>query len=88
MASLVMVLQLSINFVVPIILCTLLSYFISLKIGKKGVVIVGIIVGIIAAFNAAYRQLKRYTKDEESPGQRARRLEEEGQDDKLDKKTQ
>ena len=43
----------------------------------KGFSIAGILIGILAAFNGAYRSVKGYLKNEESPGQRARRLEEE-----------
>ena len=43
------------------------------------------IIGIVAAFNGAYRSVKGYLKNEESPGQRARRLEEEAESQSGDK---
>ena len=75
--SLVMVLQFGINVIVPILLCTVVGTFISSKTNIKGFSIAGILIGILAAFNGAYRSVKGYLKNEESPGQRARRLEEE-----------
>lgn len=75
--SLVMVLQFGINAIVPILLCTVIGAFITSKTGVKGFAIAGILIGIVAAFNGAYRSVRGYLKNEESPGQRARRLEEE-----------
>ena len=75
--SLVMVLQFGINVIVPILLCTVVGAFITSKTGVQGFAIAGILIGIAAAFNGAYRSVKGYLKNEESPGQRARRLEEE-----------
>jgi F0F1-type ATP synthase assembly protein I len=75
--SLVMVLQFGINVIVPILLCTVVGAFIATKTGEKGFTIAGILIGIVAAFNGAYRSVKGYLKNQESPGQRARRLEEE-----------
>ncbi len=80
--SLVMVLQFGINVIVPILLCTLAGTFITNKTGKQGFAIGGILIGIVAAFNGAYRSVKGYLKNEETPGQRARRLEEEALNDK------
>ena len=76
--SLVLVLQFSINVIVPIIICTIAGLALTRSYGSKGFTIVGILVGIVAAFNSAYRMVKKYLKNEESPGQRARRLEESG----------
>ena len=78
--SLVMVLQFGINVIVPILLCTLIGTFITSKTGKQGFAIGGILIGIVAAFNGAYRSVRGYLKNEESPGQRARRLEKEALD--------
>ncbi len=77
--ALVMVLQFGINVIVPILLCMAIGIFIT-KVTKteSGVfTISGILVGIVAGFNGAYRSVRGYLKNEESPGQRARRLEEE-----------
>ena len=75
--SLVMVLQFGINVIVPILLCTVVGAALTKAFGSKGYTIAGILIGILAAFNGAYRSVKGYLKNEESPGQRARRLEEE-----------
>ena len=77
--ALVMVLQFGINAVVPILLCMAIGIFIDKLTGIKGhcFTIAGILIGILAGFNGAYRSVKGYLKNEESPGQRARRLEEE-----------
>ncbi len=83
--SLVMVLQFGINVIVPILLCTLVGTFITAKTGKQGFAIGGILIGIAAAFNGAYRSVKGYLKNEESPGQRARRLEREALNNTEDK---
>ncbi len=81
--SLVMVLQFSINAIVPILLCTIVGTFISRKLDCQGIAIVGIIIGIIAAFNGAYKSVRGYLQNEESPGQRARRLEKEAHIDDI-----
>ncbi|SDB36840.1 Putative F0F1-ATPase subunit Ca2+/Mg2+ transporter [Pseudobutyrivibrio sp. YE44] len=75
--SLVMVLQFSINAIVPILLCTVVGTFLARKFDCQGIAIGGILIGILAAFNGAYKSVRGYLKNEESPGQRARRLERE-----------
>ena len=85
--SLVMVLQFGINVIVPILLCMAIGILLS-KVTKSHsdlYIIGGILIGIIAAFNGAYRSVKGYLKNEESPGQRARRLEEEAESQSGDK---
>lgn len=79
--SLVLVLQLGLSMIVPVLLCIFVSYYISKAIDNRNVIIIGILLGIVAGINGVYRQVKRYMKDEESPGQRARRLEEESKND-------
>lgn len=79
--SLILILQLSLYMLVPIFVCIAVTYYIGEKIGNKNVIIIGIIVGIVAGFNGVYRQVKVYLKDEESPGQKARRLENESKND-------
>ncbi|MBR1622343.1 MAG: AtpZ/AtpI family protein [Pseudobutyrivibrio sp.] len=75
--SLVMVLQFGINVIVPILLCTVVGAALTKAFGSKCYTIAGILIVILASFNVAYRSVKVYLKNEESPGQRARRLEEE-----------
>ncbi|MCR4695457.1 MAG: AtpZ/AtpI family protein [Pseudobutyrivibrio sp.] len=75
--SLVLVLQFGINVIVPIMMCTILGYFISQRLKSKAFTIIGILIGIVAAFNGAYRMVKVYLKNPESPGQIKRRQEEE-----------
>ncbi|MCR5416052.1 MAG: AtpZ/AtpI family protein [Pseudobutyrivibrio sp.] len=75
--SLVLVLQFGINVIVPIMLCTMLGVLLANHFGSKSYSIIGILVGIVAGFNGAFRMVKGYLKNPESPGQRARRLEEE-----------
>ena len=86
MNSLILVLQLGISFIVPILMCTAIFYYVGEWLDNSNITIIGIIIGIAAAFNGAYRQLKGFLKAEESPGQRARRLEEEN-GNKVDKET-
>ncbi len=77
--ALVMVLQLGINIIVPIFLCMIAGGFLAKMLQKDSgaFITVGMLIGIVAAFNGTYRSMKKYLKNEESPGQRARRLEEE-----------
>lgn len=82
-----MVLQFGINVIVPILLCMAIGILLS-KVTKSHsdlYIIGGILIGIVAAFNGAYRSVKGYLKNEESPGQRARRLEEEAESQSGDK---
>ena len=84
--SLILVLQLGLNMIIPILLCTGVGYFIASKTDKSFFTIIGILIGIVAGFNGVYRQVQGYLKNPESPGQRARRLEEEAKNDnKMDK---
>ena len=80
-SSFVLVLQLGLYMIIPILVCTFLSYFIGQRLDNKYITIIGIIIGVIAGINGVYRQVKVYVKPNESPGQRARRLEREGLDD-------
>ena len=85
--SLVMVLQFGINVIVPIFLCMAIGIFLSKVLPSHSdlYIIGGILIGIVAAFNGAYRSVRRYLKNEESPGQRARRLEEEAKNQSEEK---
>lgn len=82
--ALVMVLQFGINVIVPIFLCMIAGGLLARFLHKDaGVFItVGILIGILAAFNGSYRSMKKYLKNVESPGQKARRLEEEARSKK------
>ena len=64
--SLVMVLQLGINVMVPILLCTVVGAALANHFGSKGFTIGGILIGVVAACNGAYRYLKGYLKRFES----------------------
>ncbi len=75
--SLILVVQFGLNFIIPILLCTILGVFLGRVFDTKIFTIIGILLGVVAAFNGAYRMVKGYLKNPESPGQRARRLEEE-----------
>ncbi|MBP5597627.1 AtpZ/AtpI family protein [Pseudobutyrivibrio sp.] len=75
--SLVLVLQFGLNVITPILLCTIVGAVLTKNFGSKGYTIAGILIGIVAAFNGAYRMVRGYLKNPESPGERARRLEEE-----------
>ena len=64
--SLVMVLQLGINIIVPILLCTVVGLLLADHFNSKGYTIGGILIGVVAACNGAYRYLKGYLKRFES----------------------
>ena len=66
--ALVMVLQLGINLIVPILLCTLVGLGLSKVFDSKGFTIGGILIGVVAACNGAYRYLRGYLKRLESEG--------------------
>lgn len=86
--SFVLVLQLSLSMIVPTMLCTIVCFFIAKAVDNRNITIFGIIIGIIAGINGAFRQVKKYIKEDETPGQRARRLEEEKKNDnKMDEET-
>jgi F0F1-type ATP synthase assembly protein I len=61
-----MVLQLGINIIVPILLCTVIGVVLTKNFGSKGYAIGGILVGVVAACNGAYRYLRGYLKRFES----------------------
>ena len=64
--SLILVLQLGINVIVPILLCTVIGLGLTKVCGSKGYTIGGILIGVIAACNGAYRYLHGYLKSLES----------------------
>lgn len=56
--------QIGISMMVPIFLCTGVAIWISNKVGKDYVVIIGILLGIIVAFRNVYHLTRRlYEKD-------------------------
>ena len=65
-SSFVMVLQLGINVIVPILLCTVIGVMLTNHFGSKGFTIGGILIGVVAACNGAYRYLRGYLKRFES----------------------
>ncbi len=65
-SSLILVLQLGINVIVPILLCTVIGFGLTKVCGSKGYTIGGIIIGVMAACNGAYRYLHGYLKNLES----------------------
>ena len=83
--SLILIFQLSLQMTIPILLCTFIAIFIQRWIDNKGLIIIGILVGIVAGINGVFRMVRSYMKDEESPGQRARRLEEEAMNERSNK---
>jgi F0F1-type ATP synthase assembly protein I len=66
--SFVTVLQLGINIIVPILLCTVIGFLLTKHFGSKGFAIGGILIGVVAACNGAYRYLRGYLKRLESKG--------------------
>ncbi len=76
MKALALVMQISINMIVPIFVCSLVGVFITNKTGKTWVFIVAFIIGVVAGINGCYRLLKDYLKDEKSPGQIQREIDE------------
>ena len=83
--ALVLILQLGLNMIVPILICTMAGMFIDKRFGLSYATIIGIIIGIIAGFNGAYRLVKGYLKNPERPSERAKRLEKEANEgNKLD----
>ena len=67
-SALVLVLQLGINVIVPILLCTAAGLGLAKLFGSKGFTIGGILIGVVAAGNGAYRFLRGYLKSLESEG--------------------
>ena len=65
-SSFVMVLQLGINIIVPLLVCTVIGVALSNYFGTKGFAIGGILIGVVAACNGAYRYLRGYLKRFES----------------------
>lgn len=74
--ALIMVLQLGLNMIVPIIMCTVFAWFVGKRTNMPYMTIAGIVIGIMAGINAVYRQMKKYIKNEKSPGQLARERDE------------
>ena len=58
----ILILQLGINMLVPILLCTLLGSWLSKKTGYDWIAIVLIVVGVIAGFNGCWRMVKRFVR--------------------------
>lgn len=64
---LVLILQVSINMVVPIVLCTIAGVWIGNKIGVNWISVVGFFLGAIAGMQNVWRQVKKYVKNQKRP---------------------
>lgn len=70
--TLILILQIGITMLVPIIMCTLAGAFLGSYFGMKWIAVVAFVIGSIAGFQNVYRLIKRFLRQEESPGQRKR----------------
>ena len=66
--ALVMVLQLGINIIVPILLCTVVGMWLTKVFESNGYTIAGILIGVIASMKGAYKYLKGYLKRFDNEG--------------------
>lgn len=62
--ALVMITQLSINVLVPIILCTAIGVFIKNRFGLN-IILLLLILGILSGIQCGYRMMKQFFKDDE-----------------------
>ncbi len=61
--SLMMVFQFGLNMLVPIVMCTLVGYFLDKKLGTSFLTIVLFFAGALAGFTNIYRMAKRIYDD-------------------------
>lgn len=72
--SLILVMQFSINMIVPILLCTGIGVWIYKKYGHPIVVILLFMVGAVAGFQNIYRMAKRiYERDDKKDRKHAKK---------------
>ncbi len=60
--SFVLVLQFGIGIITPILMCSLIGFWLTGKTGAKAYAIGGILIGIVAGINGGYRQVRKYIK--------------------------
>lgn len=84
---LVMILQIGINMLVPIFMCTFAGIYIGRHINHYYPSIIGFVIGCVAGFNGIYRQVKKYLVNKKHPGELKREAEEREKFNQQNKKT-
>lgn len=74
--ALVLIVQIGVTMLVPILLCCVGGAYLDGRFDTKWIAVVGFLLGTVAGVQNVYRLVKKYLRDEESPGQRRRREEE------------
>lgn len=76
MDMLVLILQIGITMLVPILLCTLGGAWLDGRLGVKYIGLLGFVLGALAGFRNVYRLVRKYLKDQKSPGEQKREMDE------------
>lgn len=74
---LVLILQISITMLVPICACTFLGAAAGNYFQARWIAVAAFVMGAAAGFQNVYRLVRKYLKDEKTPGQRKREQDEE-----------
>lgn len=74
---LVLILQISITMLVPICLCTILGAAAGNHFQMKWLAVAAFFMGAAAGFQNVYRLVKKYLRDEKTPGAKKREQDEE-----------
>ncbi len=76
--ALVLIVQIGITMLIPILMCGIGGAYLDGKLGTKWIGLLGFILGAIAGFQNVYRLVKKYLRDEKTPGQIKRERDEQG----------
>lgn len=87
-STFLLILQIGINMLVPIFMCTLVGVYIGRQIDRSYPAIVGFIIGSIAGFNGVYKLVKKYLVVKKHPGELKREAEERENNNQQNQKTE
>lgn len=86
--SLILILQIGINMLVPIFLCTLVGAYIGNRYNISYPALIGFVIGAVAGFNGVYKLVKKYTVNKKHPSEIKREAEEREKHSKQNQKTE
>lgn len=79
MNALILIFQISITMLTPILLATLAGVYGGAYFGKKWIPVAAFALGASAGFQNVYRLVRKYLKNDKSPGEKKREQDEESE---------
>lgn len=82
MEMLVLIVQISITMLAPILLATLAGVYAGNYFHARWIPVAAFVMGAAAGFQNVYRLVKKYLRDDKSPGEKKREQDEERERDR------